>query len=102
MDVVSCTKIMKIFGFFYSVDTWYVCACDTISLAVEPIRITEQHLTMGRVVYGASCPWGELSVGRLSVGRTVRGASCREASCRGTSFDGASFDGASFDGASGP
>jgi hypothetical protein len=47
---------------------------------------------MGRHVHGASCPWGELSVGRI-----VRGASCR-----GTSFCAASCRGASFDGASGP
>jgi hypothetical protein len=37
---------------------------------------------MGRVVHGASCPWGELSVGRTvcggncPLGRTVRGANC--------------------------
>jgi hypothetical protein len=70
---------------------------------------------MGRVVRGANCPWGELSVGRtvrgancpwgeLSVGQTVRGANCpwselsvgrtvRGASCRGASFDGASGQG---------
>ncbi len=63
-----------------------MCVCDTISLVVEPIRINKQP-TMERVVHGASCPWGELSVGRtvrgancpwgeLSVGRTVHGASC--------------------------
>jgi hypothetical protein len=61
--------------------------CDKISLVVEHIRITKQHLTMGRVVREASCPWGKLSVGRvvrgtncpwgkLSVGRTVRWANC--------------------------
>jgi hypothetical protein len=65
--------------------------CGTISLLVEPIRITKQP-TMGRVVHGASCPWasclwgelavGQLSMGRtfcegeLSVGRTVHGANC--------------------------
>jgi hypothetical protein len=42
---------------------------------------------MGRVVRGAKCPWGEMSVGRIvrgakcpwgemSVGRNVRGANC--------------------------
>jgi hypothetical protein len=31
---------------------------------------------MGRVVRGASCPWGELSWGELSIGRVVHGASC--------------------------
>jgi hypothetical protein len=42
---------------------------------------------MGRVVRGAKCPWGELSMGRIvrgancpwgkmSVGRNVRGAKC--------------------------
>ncbi len=42
---------------------------------------------MGRVVHGASCPWGELSMvrvvhgvscpwGELSMGRVVHGASC--------------------------
>ncbi len=30
---------------------------------------------MGRVVHGASCLWGELSMGRVVVGRVVRGAS---------------------------
>ncbi len=61
--------------------------CDLYNLAgVRTHQITKQP-TMGRVVHGASCPWGELSVGRtvrgancpwgeLSVGRIVRGASC--------------------------
>jgi hypothetical protein len=42
---------------------------------------------MGRIVRGAKCPWGEMSVGRngrgakcpwgeISVGRNVRGAKC--------------------------
>jgi hypothetical protein len=64
-----------------------------------------------RVVHGARCPWGELSVGRtvrgascpwgkLSMGRTVRGVSCRGASCRGASYRGASYRGANFDEAS--
>jgi hypothetical protein len=35
---------------------------------------------MGRIVNGASCPWGELSMGRNDCG----------ASCCGASFDGAS------------
>jgi hypothetical protein len=54
------------------------------------------RVVMGRVVPGASCPWGELSVGRV-----VHGASCplgelsmgrivHGARCRGASFDGAS------------
>jgi hypothetical protein len=58
---------------------------------------------MGRVVHGASCPCGELSLGqvvhgasgpwgKLSMGRNDCGARCR----------GVSLDGASFDGASGP
>jgi hypothetical protein len=45
------------------------------------------ELSMGRIVHGANCPWGELSVGRIvrgancpwgemSVGRDVRGAKC--------------------------
>jgi hypothetical protein len=38
------------------------------------------ELSMGRVVPGVSCPWGELSMGRIVYG----------ASCRGASFDGAS------------
>jgi hypothetical protein len=42
---------------------------------------------MGRVVYGASCLWGELTVGRVVVGRILIGRVVR---------------GASFDGASGP
>ncbi len=59
---------------------------------------------MGRVVHGASCPWGEMSVGRdvrgakcpwgeVSVGRNVRGARCRGVSCRGASCLGASGPG---------
>jgi hypothetical protein len=40
---------------------------------------------VGRVVRGASCPWGELSWGELSMGRVVHGARCL-----GASFDGAS------------
>jgi hypothetical protein len=32
---------------------------------------------MGRVVYGATCLWGELSMGRsISIGRDVDGARC--------------------------
>jgi hypothetical protein len=75
---------------------------------------------MERVVRGASCPWGELSVGQVSMGRVVDGASCpwgelsmgrvvHGASCLwgelflgrvvlcpcGSSCRGASFDGAS-------
>ncbi len=38
------------------------------------------ELSMGRVVHGASCPWGELSMGRFVPG----------ARCPGASFDGAS------------
>jgi hypothetical protein len=61
---------------------------------------------MRRVVRGASCPWGEMSVGRnvhgakcpwgeMSVGRVVRGARCHGASCPGASCPGASCLGAS-------
>ncbi len=42
---------------------------------------------MGRVVYGASCLWGEMTVGRVVMGRVLMGRVVR---------------GASFDGASGP
>jgi hypothetical protein len=28
---------------------------------------------MGRAVHGASCPWGELSMGRAVMGRVVMG-----------------------------
>ncbi len=31
------------------------------------------ELSVGRVVLGASCPWGELSVRRVDVGRVVLG-----------------------------
>jgi hypothetical protein len=59
------------------------------------------QVVMGRVVHGASCPWGELSLGRvvrgascpwgeLFLGRVVPWASCPGASCPGASFDGAS------------
>jgi hypothetical protein len=41
------------------------------------------ELSMGRVVPGASCPWGKLSVGRNDCG----------AKCHGASFDGASCPG---------
>jgi hypothetical protein len=37
------------------------------------------ELSMGRVVHGTSCPWGELSMGRVVTG----------ARCHGASFDGA-------------
>ncbi len=58
-----------------------VCAC------FRNFFLTVYIHTMGRVVHGASCPWGEMSVGRnvrgascpwgeLSVGRDVRGARC--------------------------
>jgi hypothetical protein len=47
----------------------------------------QTHCLVGRVVHGASCPWGEMSVGQnvcgancpwgeLSMGRDVRGAKC--------------------------
>jgi hypothetical protein len=58
---------------------------------------------MGRVVRGASCPWGELSWGELSMGRVVHGASCPWGKLSmGRVVHGASCPGASFDGASGP
>jgi hypothetical protein len=61
---------------------------------------------LGRVVHGARCPWGEMSVGRvvrgvscpwgeMFVGRDVRGANCHGASCPGASCRGASRLGAS-------
>jgi hypothetical protein len=54
----------------------------------------------GRIVYGARCLWGEMSMGRavrwascpwgeLSMGRAVMGASCHGASSHGASLDGA-------------
>jgi hypothetical protein len=58
---------------------------------------------MGRVVRGASCPWGELSWGELSMGRVVRGASCPWGELSmGRVVYGASCPGASYLGASGP
>jgi hypothetical protein len=77
--------------------------------------------TMGRVVHGTNCPWGEISVGQnvrgakcpwseMSMGRDVRGAKClwgemswsklswgelSWASCPGASCPGASCLGAS-------
>ncbi len=42
------------------------------------------RVVMGRVVHGASCPWGELSMGRVLMGRVVRGASLDGASGPGT------------------
>jgi hypothetical protein len=38
---------------------------------------------MGRVVRGAKCPWGEMSVGRVVLGASCPGASCPGASCLG-------------------
>jgi hypothetical protein len=66
---------------------------------------------MGQVIYGASCPWRELSLGRavhggscpwgeLSMGWAVHGMSCHGASCHGANCHGASSHWASFDGAS--
>jgi hypothetical protein len=71
------------------------------------------ELSMGRVVRGAKCLWGELSVGQdvrgakclwgeMSVGRNVRGARCRGASCHGAGFHVASCPRASCLGASVP
>jgi hypothetical protein len=74
---------------------------------------------VGRVVRGASCPWGELAVGRVVMGRVVPGASCPWSELSmGRVVHGASFPwgelsmgrvvpgvrcrGASFDGASCP
>jgi hypothetical protein len=34
------------------------------------------ELSVGRFVRGANCPWGELSMGRIVHGATVRGANC--------------------------
>jgi hypothetical protein len=62
------------------------------------------EMSVGRNVRGANCPWGEMSVGRdvrgakclwgeMSVGRNVRGARCHGASCRGASCLGASGPG---------
>jgi hypothetical protein len=42
------------------------------------------ELSLGRVVHGASCPWGELSMWRVLMGRVVRGASLDGASGPGT------------------
>jgi hypothetical protein len=47
------------------------------------------ELSLGRVVHGASCLWGELSMGwvvegRVLMGRVARGASCLGASGPGT------------------
>ncbi len=33
-------------------------------------------ISTGASCHGASCPWGELSVGRVVMGRVVHGASC--------------------------
>ncbi len=43
---------------------------------------------MGRIVRGARCPWGEMSMGRNVRGARRRGASCRGASCLGASGPG--------------
>ncbi len=76
-------------------------------------------LSVGRVVHGASCPWGELSLGRavpgascpwgeLSMGRVVPGASCLWGEMTvgrvvvGRVVVGRVVRGASFDGESGP
>ncbi len=46
------------------------------------------ELSLGRVVHGASCPWGELSMGRVVVGRVLMGRVVRGASCLGASGPG--------------
>jgi hypothetical protein len=46
------------------------------------------ELSMGRVVHGASCLWGELSMGRVVVGRFLMGRVVRGASCLGASGPG--------------
>jgi hypothetical protein len=48
---------------------------------VHGARCPWGELSMGRVVHGASCPWGELSMGQIDCG----------VSCCGVSFDGASY-----------
>ncbi len=42
------------------------------------------ELSMGRVVYRASCLWGELTVGRVVVGPVLIGRVVRGASFEGT------------------
>jgi hypothetical protein len=100
-----------------------VCACfrkffltvymQTMGRVVHGASCPWGELSLGRIVHGANCPWGDLSVGRIvrgakcpwgemSVGRVVRGARCHGASCHGASCPGASCPGASCLGASGP
>jgi hypothetical protein len=45
-------------------------------------------LSMGRFVLGASCPWAELSLGRVVVGRVLTGRVVRGASCLGANGPG--------------
>jgi hypothetical protein len=46
------------------------------------------ELSMGRVLHGVSCLWDELSMGRDVVGRVVMGRVVRGASCLGASGPG--------------
>jgi hypothetical protein len=46
------------------------------------------ELSLGRVVHGVSCLWGELSLGRDVVGQVLMGQVVRGASCLGTSGPG--------------
>jgi hypothetical protein len=46
------------------------------------------ELSLGRVVHGASCLWGELSMGRVVVGRVLMGRVVRGASYLGASGPG--------------
>ncbi len=44
----------------------------------EPVKCVNKviHYKFFVISYGASCPWGKLSVGRVVMGRVGNGASC--------------------------
>ncbi len=95
---LKCVCMLSEF-FFDSVHTYYGASCPWGELSVG-------RVVRGANVPGANCPWGE-----LSVGRNVRGAKCpwgemsvgrnvRGARCRGASCPGARCPGASCPGAS--
>jgi hypothetical protein len=59
--------------FFDNVHTYHGASCSWGELSMG-------RVVRGASVRGASCPWGE-----MSVGRDVHGARCHGARCRGAS-----------------
>ncbi len=45
----------------------------TMGRVVRGAKCPWGEMSVGRIVRGAKCPWGEMSVGRVVVGRVVLG-----------------------------